>query len=314
VSAGLESIALGETQILGQVTHAYEQSRSQHKVHDLLARVFQAAIHASKRAHAKTAIGRGMSSVSSLAIAKAVSVVGPLDGRHVTVIGTGNMAKLLIAGLSQYTISQIVILSRSQDRAAQVMGGFHMMTDGVEALPVDVLSHVLTQTDVVFAATNAVLPVVTHDHLVVAMQARENRPLYLVDVGMPRNIDNTPVKGAHLYDLDALQRMVEETRDERQKAIPAVEAILTQELNSLWAAYQGRAAAQTIQQIRQQAEHLRQAELDRVYRHLAPDAADTRELVSQFSYRFMNKVLHQLMVDLKANASWDGEFSSDDLA
>ncbi len=302
VSGGLESMALGEPQILGQVTQAYHLAQEQQAAGAALALLFRAAIHAAKRAHHETGIDSGSASVSSLGIARAESTHGPLAARSVLVIGAGEMAQVILKGLAQRGVTDVTLLSRTYENARRLAAEWN-----VRARPITEMKAALVEADVLFTTSSAPFTILSPEDLAPVMAERPERDLCIVDLAMPRDVDPAvgQVPRVRLHDLDDLQGVIEATLAERQAAVPAAEAILEEELAAFWKDYQARAVAPTIRQLRERAEALRQAELDRVYHRLPNECADQRALFDQFSHRFMNKLLHQLTHNLKERAADD---------
>jgi glutamyl-tRNA reductase len=300
VSCGLESMALGEPQILGQITRAYEQAHEHGAAGTMLSLLFRAAIFAAKRARSETAIGSGAASVSSLGIAKAESALGSLAERAILVIGAGEMGQTVVKALAQRDVRQVTIVSRTYDNARRLAEEWQ-----VSARPITELKEALTEADVLFTTSGAPFTILAREDVEPVMRLRPDRPLCIVDIAMPRDIDPAigEIPGVCLHDLDDLQHVIEESFETRRANIPAVEHIIEHELALFWADYQARAVAPTIRLLREHAEQLRQAELSWAFNRLPPDCEDERLLMDQFSHRLMNKMLHQLTRNLKAKAS-----------
>jgi glutamyl-tRNA reductase len=297
VTSGLESMALGEPQILGQVTRAYEQALDQGTARHVLSLLFRAAIHAAKRVHSETHINTGIASVSSLGIARAETEIGSLLPYQIIVLGAGEMGQMVIKTLVQRNIKNITVISRTYDHARRVADQWE-----IQARPITDLKEALLQAQVLFTTSNAPFTILSCEDIVPIMRTRGGNPLCIIDLAVPRDVepDVAHIDGVHLYDLDDLQQTIEASLAERQKLIPQVEHIIEQDLSVFWMDYQGRAVAPMIRQIREQAESIRQAELSHFDHKLADD--ETRQLMDQFSHRLMNKLLHNLTRNLKAKA------------
>jgi glutamyl-tRNA reductase len=300
VSCGLESMALGEPQILGQITRAYEQAHETGAAGTMLSLLFRAAIFAAKRARSETAIGSGAASVSSLGIAKAEKAQGSLVDRAILVIGAGEMGQTVVKALTQRGVHRVAIVSRTFDTARRLAEEWQ-----VSARPITELKEALTEADVLFTTSGAPYTILACEDVEPVMRLRPDRPLCIVDIAMPRDVDPAigEIPGVCLHDLDDLQRVVEESFETRRANIPAVEHIIEHELALFWADYQARAVAPTIRLLREHAEQLRQAELSWAFNRLPPNCEEERLLMDQFSHRLMNKMLHQLTRNLKAKAS-----------
>ena len=302
VSCGLESMALGEPQILGQIAHAYEQAHEHRAVGTALSLLFRSAIHAAKRARTETHIASGSASTSSLGIARAEEIRGPLPERNILVIGAGDMAQTIVKALVQRDVMGITVLSRTYNRARQLADEW-----GVRARPVTALKDTLIEAAVVFTTSNAPYTILTRDDVEPVMEARPNRPLCFIDIAVPRDVDRDveEIPGVVLHDIDDLQYVIEGNLAEREANIPAVERIIEHELTLFWNDYHARAVVPTIRQLRDHAEELRQAELSWAYNRLDPENDHERQLFEQFSHRFMNKMLHHVTRNLKAKAGED---------
>jgi glutamyl-tRNA reductase len=299
VSCGLESMALGEPQILGQVTQAYEQAQARAAVGTALSLLFRAAIHAAKRVHTETAIGHGATSVGSLGIAKAEQTLGPLARHKVVVLGAGEMAQTIVKALVQRHVQDITLVSRTYENARRLADEWQ-----VSARPITELKETLVRADVLFTTSGAPFTILAREDLEPVMITRGGRALCIVDIALPRDVDPNvaDIPGVCLHDLDGLQQVIETNQAARQMMIPVAEDILQAEQSAFWDDYHGRMVAPTIRKLRERAEQVRQAELSRVYRRLPPDSERERLLFDQFSHRFMNKMLHQLTLNLKARA------------
>jgi glutamyl-tRNA reductase len=302
VGCGLESMALGEPQILGQITHAYEHADEHHTVGSALSLLFRSAIHAAKRARTETHIANGSASVSSLGIARAEEVCGPLSEQNILVIGAGEMAQTIIKALVHRDVVRVTVLSRTYDHARQLAAEWD-----VQARPVTALKDVMIEADVVFTTSSAPYAIFTRDDVEPIMELRADRSLCFIDIAVPRDVarDVAEISGVILHDIDDLQHVIEENLAEREANIPAVEQIIEHELTLFWNEYHARSVVPTIKQLRQQAEELRQAELSWAYNRLDPDDERERQLFDQFSHRFMNKMLHHVTRNLKAKAGED---------
>lgn len=299
VSCGLESMALGEPQILGQVTQAYSQAHDHNAIGAALSLLFRAAIHAAKRARTETAIGNGSASVSSLGITHAEDTVGSLTDKTITVLGAGEMGETIVKALVQRDARHVTVVSRTYDHARALAQAWH-----IHARPITELKDALTDADILFTTSSAPFMILACEDVAPIMALRPDRPLCIVDVAVPRDVDPVVgmIPGVCLHDLDDLQHVIETNLAERQANIPAVERIIHEEIGAFWADYQARAVAPTIRLLREHAEHLRQSELAWAYNRLPPQCEQQRSLFEQFSHRFMNKMLHDLTRNLRAKA------------
>lgn len=295
VSASLHSMVLGEAQILGQVTQAFEQARRAGAARHHLSLLFRSAIHAAKRVHTETAVGAGQVSVSSLAVKQVNALLRSTP--PILVIGAGEMGQAVLKNLRHCT--NITLVSRTYETARQVAALY-----GVKASPITHLHTLLSQARVIFTASNAPAYLLSPADLSPSVQG--GRELTLVDIAMPRNVDPRVrrLPGVSLFDLDDLQKIVEKNKEERQKAAAQARHILEDELTRFRSEYEGRAAVPTIHQIRQQVEQIRQQELTRILNRLPDEQQqELRLLFEEFSHRLMNKVLHQPTLSLKTSGA-----------
>ncbi len=300
VSCGLESMALGEPQILGQITHAYEHAHRHDAVGHALSLLFRSAIHAAKRARTETYISGGSASVSSLGITRAEKITGGLRDRDIVIIGSGEMAQTIVKGLALRGAANVTLVSRTFENARGLAEQWR-----IHARPITELKEALAAADVLFTTSSAPFTILARADIEPIMAARPDRPLCIVDIAVPRDVepDVDDIPNVHLHDMDDLETVIEENLSERQAHIPAVEQIIAEEFAVFWADYQSRAVVPTIRQLREHAEQLRQAELARVYNRLPSECEVQRELIDQFSHRLMNKMLHHLTRNLKARAN-----------
>jgi glutamyl-tRNA reductase len=299
VAAGLDSMVLGEPQILGQITQAYEAALSQGAAGTVLAALFRAAIHTGKRARAETAIGVNPSSISSVAAALAAQLLGDLSERQVLLIGAGEMGAIAVRALQRRGVSRIVVANRTYKNAEQLAKAW----DG-QAITFQQLPEALAAADIVISSTGAPHTILNRELLEPAMAVRPNRPLFILDIAVPRDIDPnvTEIPHVHLCDIDDLQSQAEDNVRERTSEIPRVEAILAQEVAGFLDWLASLDVVSTITDLRRQIEDVRQRELERLFNRLDLDVHE-RELIATMSHRLINKILHEPTLRLKQEAA-----------
>ena len=226
VAAGLDSLVLGEPQILGQVTDALELARGQGAAGPLLNRLFQTAIHAGKRAHAETHISRDPASVSSLAANLCERAHPDLRTAEVVVLGAGEMAELAVEALRKRGVEKIVVVNRTIERARALAKRWDAETSTFESI-----HEVLIRADILIASTGAPHTLIHTETVDAVMHERSHRSLVLVDIAVPRDIDPGVGEIPHvlLYDIDHLNEHLEQSLAERAAEVPRVEAILAEE-------------------------------------------------------------------------------------
>jgi glutamyl-tRNA reductase len=227
VTAGLESMIVGEHEIQGQVRRAHESARETGTSGPLSNRLFGAALQTGRRVRAETAIARSHVSLSSVAVELAERLLGELGGRPVVVIGAGETSELTAQALAERGVATIFIANRHADRARSVAERFGGSVVGLDALP-----ETLEAADIVLASTSSPHPIVGHEELELVMRARDRRPLLLIDMAVPRDIDPLcgELEGVTLRDIDDLQAVVTHNLSSREADIPAAEEIIGQEI------------------------------------------------------------------------------------
>jgi glutamyl-tRNA reductase len=297
VAAGLDSLVPGEGEILGQVRSAYESG----KTGQLLDRVFRQALHVGKRVRTETAIGESPASVSSAAAALAQQVFGELEGRRVLLIGAGKIGELAAQALSSRGAEIVLVANRTLDRAEEIVKRF-----GGKPLELDRIGDELVRADVVVASTSAPGFVVTREHVERALSARRGRPLFLIDIAVPRDLDPAinDLDGCYLYDIDDLEAVVAETLAGRRREAERAEALVAEEVTSFRAWQASLDVVPAIQSLRARAEEIRAAELAKLEGRLTEDE---RQAVESVTAQIVNKLLHLPTVRLKqAAAGADG--------
>jgi glutamyl-tRNA reductase len=300
VSAGLDSLVIGEPQILGQVTRSLELARGIGAAGPVLSRLFQSAIHAGKRARSETAISRNPASVSSLAAGLCAQSVGDLQSAQVIILGSGEMAELAVEALRQRGAEKITVMNRTLERARAVAARWNAEADTFENI-----ETALVRADVVIASTGAPHIIIHRAMVASAMQRRQNRPLVLVDIAVPRDIDAEAgdLPAVYLYDIDHLNAHLEHSLAERLAAVPHVREILAEEEIRFMDFYHSLDILPIISDLRQQAETLRRAELEKTLRRL-PELTDSeRASIEAMTQALVRKLLDHPTKRLRAEAT-----------
>jgi glutamyl-tRNA reductase len=227
VTAGLESMIVGEHEVQGQVKRAHESARETGTSGPLSNRLFGAALHTGRRVRAETAIARSHVSLSSVAVELAERLLGELRGRPVVVIGAGETSELTAQALSSRGVATTFIANRHADRARSIAERFGGSVVGLDRLP-----ETLESADIVLASTSSPHPIVGHEELEIVMRARDRRPLLLIDIAVPRDIDPAcaELEGVMLRDIDDLQAAVTHNLSSRTADVPAAEEIIAEEI------------------------------------------------------------------------------------
>ena len=297
VSSGLDSMIIGESQIQGQVREAWEASRAQ--AGPVLHRLFQTALHVGSRVRTETGIGRGTASAASAGVAVAGKIFGDLAGKSALILGAGDMAELAATCLSDEGVQITLVANRTHERAraiAERLGGTAVTLE--EAWP-----HFAT-IDIALCSTAAPHAVVTWERVGAVIGTRGGKPLCILDLAVPRDVDPAiaQLENVFLYDVDDLQTVAAQATVRRRDEIPAAERIVEEETDLFWAWYGGLGVVPTIKELRQSMDDLRAVELERALRHLGHLSPEDRARVEQFSQALLNKFLHQPTIALKAAA------------
>jgi glutamyl-tRNA reductase len=311
VAAGLDSMIIGEGEILGQVREAWSAAEREGTSGPLLSRTFRHAIEVGKRARTETAIGRHAVSVSSAAVALATNRLGSLDDRRVLVLGAGSMGEGMALALAGAGVREIVVANRTMKRAEELAARV-----GGRAIALDEIPDSLIACDVLLASTGAQALLVERSDIEAVMQLRRGRALLVVDIGVPRNIDPGAgqVFGVTLLDIDDLRAFGEQSLAQRRQEIGHVRDIIAIELDRHRLERTAREVAPLITSLRARAEELRTAELERFRSKLEALDPATREAVEALTHGLVNKLLHEPTVRMKdAAGSARGELYADAL-
>jgi glutamyl-tRNA reductase len=306
VAAGIDSLVVGEAQILGQINQAFAQAMSQRSCGAHLQALFRTAIMVGKRARTETHIGRNSASISSIAVQLAHRQLGELTHKQILLIGAGKMSQLALQALQSYHLGGVAIVNRTREKARDLAQRF-----GATAYPLDELPHLLLQADLVISATSTPHAVIDLP-LLAPIMAQRVTPLTLIDIAVPRDIDPDVVElaGVSVFDLDALQATQAEAVRLRRTAVPAVQQIIADEIASLLGKWRELEIRPIITDFRLKAESIRQQELQRALRYLPSADAATRAQLEQFSQSLINKLLHDPTIRVRAMAyenEGDGE-------
>ena len=297
VSAGLDSMVLGESQIQGQVREAWELSRA--LAGPVMHRLFQTALLVGSRVRSETALATGSASVPSAAVAVAGKIFGALSGRTALILGAGDMAELAADCLSSDGVRVTLVANRTYERAQAIAERI-----GARALTLDEAWDHFADTDIVLSSTAAPHAIVTWARVAPVVARRAGRPLCILDLAVPRDVDPAVAQldNVFLYDVDDLQSVAAHAALRRRNEVPAAERIVEEETETFWAWYGGLAVVPTIKEFRERLDQVRAAELERAMKRLGHLPPEDRAQVEQFSRSLLNKFLHQPTIALKEAA------------
>ncbi|MDE2801870.1 MAG: glutamyl-tRNA reductase [Chloroflexota bacterium] len=296
VTCSLDSMILGESEVLGQVREAFGAAVAAKTAHSPLTHAFHQALRVGKRARHDTDIGRNAQSVSYAFVELARRTLGRLDGAHGLVVGAGEAGRLAALALRNAGIGRLTVMNRTPHRAAELAEDL----GGADVLPLDELQPALAAHDIVITATGSLDYVVTRAD--VAGAGRNGRPLLLLDAALPRDVDPAvrDVAGVTLADMSDLDRVAEVNRQRRQQEAARVEAIVEDEVTRFHEWWDSLRVVPTLVDLREQAESLRERELERALRRLSHLTDADQETVAALSRALVNKLLHNPVTRVKA--------------
>ena len=300
VASGIDSLVIGESQILKQVREALELSQNTGSARLIINEVFQRALRVGKRARTETDIGRGRLSVATAAVELAGQIFDRLDDRRALLLGAGEMMELTAQYLVEATLTRFTVANRTIERAQALARRF----DG-QAVDLGNLAEQLKEADIVIASTAAPDFVITEAAVRSAMADRRGRPLFLIDIAVPRDIDPAirQLDNVFLFDMDDLESVVAANRGEREGEILRVQTIVDEELGHFLHWFNALGAGPLIKALRQQAAQLQGDELDRWHGKLSHlDEAD-QKLVESILRGYANKLLHEPLVQIRELAN-----------
>lgn len=307
VSAGLDSLVLGEGQILSQVKKMVRLGQEHHSIGPILNRLLTQAVSTGKRVRTETKLGTGAVSISSAAVELAQLKVGQargldelvsLEQEQVAVVGAGRMARLLLQHLQSKGCKGLVLLNRTVSKAELLAADFPALP--VQCRPLDDLDHCLSTCSLVFTSTAAETPIITAERL---CNLNRRSSLMLVDIGVPRNIsaDTAGLHGVQSYDVDDLQEVVNRNQEARREMAAEAEGLLQEESRVFLEWWDGLEAVPVVNRLRRQLEDIREQELQKALSRMGPDlSARERKVVEALSKGIINKILHTPVTNLRA--------------
>ena len=298
VVSGMDSMVVGEAQIHGQVRDAWEASRQGSGA--VLNRLFQTALLVGGRVRSETALGHGAMSVSSAAVQLAKKIFGSLVGKRAMVLGAGEMAELALASLQAEGVRAAVVANRTFERA-QALAGLY----GATAVHYEEAWTALADVDVLLCSTASPHIVVGAERVRDGLARRGDRPLCILDIALPRDVDPAVAEmdNVFLYDLDDLRAVVSASVERRHRELPAAEQVIAAEVEKYWQWVAGLAAVPVVTQFRDEMNRVRERELESALRRLGDLTPEQRAAVEHFSQSLMNKFLHEPTVRLRAAAA-----------
>ncbi len=293
VAAGLDSLVVGEPQILGQVKEAYSIAGEVRTAGPVLNRLFHSSFAVGKRVRTETGVGAGAVSIGYAAVSLAKKIFGDLSGRSVVVIGAGEMGKFTARHMQSQGVQYVTIVSRTMVHAARTAQAIR----GATAAAWDDMDVAIGSSDIVITATGATSPILTKARIEAVMRLRRNRPLFIIDIAVPRDVEAAAgeIEQVFLYNIDDLQATVRENLERRASEVARAESIVADELTKFAAWFRARGAIPTVVALRQHFDRIRRTELERLdfkLTALAPHAREeARARVDEITHLIVEKLL-----------------------
>lgn len=299
VASSLDSMVIGEPQILGQLKAAYAYAKANDSLNGLLENVLARAFSVAKRVRAETGIGQMAVSVSYAAVELARKIFGTLAGRTVMVVGSGKMSELAARHLRRSGAAHIFVTNRTFDRAQELAELF-------QGTPIEYnrFLAILPEVDILIASSGAPHCILSKDEMQRVISARRNRPVFLIDIAVPRNIEPAvnEIDNVYLYDIDDLQEVVNANLRERIKEAERAEDLVAQEVERMMARLKVQDVAPTIVSLQEQLEQIRAAELDRTRRRFGMLTPEQEQALESLTRGIINKIAHGPISELRRHA------------
>lgn len=300
VASSLDSMVVGEPQILGQVKEAYALARSLGAVNSALEALLSRAFAVAKRVRTETAIGSSSVSIASVAVELAEKIFGSLEDHTVYLVGAGKMAELAARHLMARGAGKLIVTNRTPERAlelAEAIGG--------KAAPFEGLYENAEHADIILTSAGGQEPLFRRDHAGTLRSRRKNRPLFFIDIAVPRNVapEVNELDGLFVYDIDDLQALASKNTDDRKKEAERAEKIVDLEVERFAQRIKSLAVVPTILSLQEYCETIRQAEIDRIRGRLGEISPEQEAAIEAMTRGIINKLLHTPITTLKSSAA-----------
>lgn len=300
VAGSLDSMVVGEAQILAQAKEAYAIAASHEATGPVLNHLMERALHVGKQVRSETGIGAAPVSVASVAVDLAKRIFGDLAGRTVMILGAGEMAELALTHLRDEGIRTVIVANRNHDRAVELAARV-----GGRAVSFLQARDEMVEADIVISSTGAPHFILRQEDLAEIVRRRHYRPIFLIDIAVPRDVDPeaNALDNVYLYDIDDLQAVVAANLETREREAVRAEAIVDREVGHFLVWLRSLEVVPTIVSLRERFEAVRRAELERALPRMGDLTPEQREAVSALTASIVNKILHQPMSELKRQAA-----------
>lgn len=293
VAAGVDSMVIGDVQILNQLKEAYALAQESRTTATVFNKLFEHAFHVGKRARTETEISEGAVSISYAASELASKIFDDLSKRTALLIGAGETGKLTAKHLTGRNLGKLYIANRTRERAEELANELNG-----SVIDFSELTRHLQQIDIIISAVDAPTHIISADELKEAMKHRGNRPLFIIDIGLPRNIDPAANKidNVFLHDIDALNQIIDNNVAHRKAQIHRVAEIVNEEVLAFAAWHNSLQVTPTIQELRDQFEAIRHSEVEKLKHQFSPEKQEELDILTK---RIVNKILHTPLVNLR---------------
>lgn len=304
VASSLDSMVIGEPQILGQVKESYSVAKEVGGVSSSLEKLLQSAFSTAKKVRTETQIGSSSVSIASVAVDLARKIFGSLAGKQVLLVGAGKMSELALRHLIQHGARHILLTNRTIERAERMAQELHAPGVTTEVIPFETLYAQAQRADIVITSTGASQQLFGRSNGEHFLQRRRGRPMFFIDIAVPRDVDPrmNEVEGCFVYDIDDLQQVASSNQTDRRREADAAEQIITAEVARYHQRQHRLEAVPAIRLLQQHAEEIRRAELEKAGVRLADLTPAQQEAVESLTRALTAKLLHPQLVALKKDA------------
>jgi glutamyl-tRNA reductase len=303
VVSSLDSLVIGEPQIAAQVKEAFTLARRASATGAVFNQVFERAFAVAKRVRTETRIGEHAVSVSYAAVELAKKIFHDLSAKTVLILGAGEMSELTALHLTSHGVSKLMVANRTLEHAMNLANRLHG-----HGVPLAELPTYLHKADIIVSSTGSSEVIVSKADVQSALKLRKNRPMFFIDIAVPRDIDPAvhELANVYLYDIDDLQHVVEENRKVREREAALAETIITREVEDMLQWFDEQQVVPAVIRLRRKAESIRHQELEKLFSKLGPVSESERQAIEAMSSSIINKLLHTPIVRLKQESQAKG--------
>lgn len=310
VASSLDSMVVGEPQILGQLKQSFSIAQQEKSIGAALGSLMEHAFMVAKKVRSETMIGKNAVSVSSVAVELASKIFGKLEGKTALIVGAGKMSVLTIQHLQSHGIRVILVTNRTYEKASDLASRVRG-----RALPIQDLPKSLEESDIVLSSSGSPSFLINKEHVQHAMAARKNRPMFFIDIAVPRDIDPkiNEIDNVFLFDIDDLKVVADQNRKEREKEAEKAEELVQREADVFWTKLKSFDVAPTIRQIYSTIDALRRKEIEMTLKKFGHVTPEQREAIEELTTSIANKILQSSFSELRTLANQPDGFEKIEL-